>query len=142
MSKIWVKFGKNNSTQVSSQGSSNVDDFLEACKKKLLFLYGDFPKGEPSLSNTDGGTPLKPDDSIPAQNTANTPLFISVAVAEQAQKEMVSMPYGKATMSFISEATGVEDDTSISSLIPIYRYVAGHPNACMHYSFKFGEAIE
>jgi hypothetical protein len=24
----------------------------------------------------------------------------------------------------------------------LYRYVAGHPNACMHYSFKFGEAID
>jgi hypothetical protein len=79
MSKIWVKFGKNNATRVSTENCDIVDDFLEACKKKLPHLLGSYDSAQLSLSNTDGGTPLKPDDSIPAQNTANTPLLISVA---------------------------------------------------------------
>ncbi len=84
MTKLWVKFKTYNATQVSTEECLNVDDFLEACKKKLLFMYGQFPPGELSLSTTDGGTPLQPDDAIPAQNTAKTPLFISVA-ADAAQ---------------------------------------------------------
>jgi hypothetical protein len=62
---------------------------------------------------------LQPDDAIPAQNTAKSPLFISVAVVEQLQKEMVSMPYGKAKMPFISEATGVEDENQVWENIPV-----------------------
>jgi hypothetical protein len=78
MTKRWVKFKTNNATQVSTEECQNVDDFLEACKKKLLFLYGQFPPGELSLSTTAGGNPLQPGDDIPAQNTANNPLFIDI----------------------------------------------------------------
>lgn len=80
MSKLWVKFGRNNATQVSIQDCLNVDDFIEAVKKKLLFLYGEFPKGELSLSTTDGGTPLKPGLSLTLipQNTDENPLFICI----------------------------------------------------------------
>jgi hypothetical protein len=65
-----------------------VDDFLEACKKKLSPLFDSVATAQLSLSSTEGGTPLQPDDLIPAQNTAKTPLFISVAVSEQAQKDL------------------------------------------------------
>ena len=119
MSKLWIKFKTNNAVKVSTEECQDVDDFLKQCKKELLFLYGQFPPGELSLSTTNAGTPLQPDDAIPAQNTAKAPLFISVAVVEQAQKEMVSMSYGKATMPFISEATGVEDENQIWENIPV-----------------------
>ncbi|KAJ8324722.1 hypothetical protein O5D80_006961 [Batrachochytrium dendrobatidis] len=79
MTKLWVKFKPNNATRVSTEDCEIVDDLLKACKKEVLFLYGQFPPGELSLSTTDGGTPLQPDDPIPAQNTAKTPLFITVA---------------------------------------------------------------
>jgi hypothetical protein len=119
MSKLWAKFKTNNATQVSTEECQNVDDFLKACKKELPHLLGSYDSAQLSLSITDGGPPLQPDDSIPVQNIAKAPLFISVAVVEQAQKEMVSMSYGKATMSFISEATGVEDENQVWENIPV-----------------------
>lgn len=61
------------------------------------------------------------------ENDDEHPLFISVAVAEQAQKEMVSMSYGKATMPFISEATGVEDDNQVWENIPVDTTVEASP---------------
>jgi hypothetical protein len=79
MTKLWIKFKTNNATQVSTEECQNVDDFLKQCKKELLFLYGQFPLGELSLSTTAGGPPLQPDDAIPGQNTAQAPLCISVA---------------------------------------------------------------
>jgi len=127
MTKRWVKFKTNNATQVSTEQCLNVDDFLKACKKELLFLYGQFPPGELSLSTTADGPLLQPDDPIPAQNTAKSPLFISVAVVEQLQKEMVSMSYGKATMPFISEATGVEDENQVWENIPVDTTVEASP---------------
>lgn len=79
MTKLWVKLKSNNATQVSTEGCQNVDDFLEAVKKELLFLYGDFPKGQPYLSLTNDGRTLPPDGPLPnLQNTARNPLFITV----------------------------------------------------------------
>ena len=52
--------------------------WVTACKEELLSLYGQFPAGEISLSTTEGGIPLEPDDLLPAQNTRNTPVYINV----------------------------------------------------------------
>ena len=79
MTKRWAKFKPNNATQVSTEDCQNVDDFLEACKKKLSHLLGSYDSAQLCLSTTADGTPLQPDDPIPAQNTAKNPLFISVA---------------------------------------------------------------
>jgi hypothetical protein len=117
MTKLWIKYKNNNSTQISTEECQNVDDFLEACKKKLSPHFDSIATDQLSLSTTDGGNPLQPDDDIPAQNTAKNPLFISVI--EQVQKQMISMTYGKATMTFISEATGIEDDNQVWENIPI-----------------------
>lgn len=57
-SKLWVKFGGNNATQVSTEGCQNVDDFLEACKKKLSPLLDSYAPAQLSLSTTDGGPSL------------------------------------------------------------------------------------
>ena len=80
MTKRWVKFKNSyNPTQVSTEDCQNVDDFLEACKKKLSPLLDSYSSAQLSLSTTtDGGTPLEPDDPIPAQNTAKNPLFIGI----------------------------------------------------------------
>jgi hypothetical protein len=79
MEKLWVKFGKNNSTQVATVGCSNVDDFIEACKKKLSPLLDSYAPAQLSLSTTDGGNPLQPDDLITqiTGNTAKIPLIIT-----------------------------------------------------------------
>jgi hypothetical protein len=79
MTKRWVKFNTNNATQVSTEECQNVDDFLKACKKELSSKLGGYDVDQISLSTTVGGIPLQPDDPIPAQNTAKTPLFISIA---------------------------------------------------------------
>ena len=75
MSKSWVKFGGSNATQVSTQGCLNVDDFIKAVKKELQIPN---PPQEISISLIEGGKALDPDDSVPLQNTAKTPLYISV----------------------------------------------------------------
>lgn len=77
MTKLWVKYKNNNSIKVSTEYCEDVDDFLEACKKKLSSKLGSYDVDQLSLSTTDGGTPLQPDDDIPAQNTAKNPLFIT-----------------------------------------------------------------
>jgi hypothetical protein len=76
MSKLWVKFNTNNATRVSTEGCEIIDVFVDQCKKKLHIPN---PPQELSLSTTDGGTPLKPDDSITqiTGNTAEKPLFIT-----------------------------------------------------------------
>ncbi|KAK5667467.1 hypothetical protein QVD99_006061 [Batrachochytrium dendrobatidis] len=79
MTKLWVKFKPNNATRVSTEDCEIVDDLLKACKKELSRKLGEYDVDQLSLSTTDGGTPLQPDDPIPAQNTAKTPLFITVA---------------------------------------------------------------
>jgi hypothetical protein len=79
MTKRWEKFKTNNATQVSIEKFQNVDDFLKACKKELFSKLGSYDVDQLSLSATDGGSPLEPDDPIPAQNTAKTPLFINVS---------------------------------------------------------------
>jgi hypothetical protein len=96
-----------------------VDDFIKACKKELTPHFDSVATDQLSLSTADGGLPLKPGVSLThiPQNTDDNPLFISVV--EQIQKEMISMSYGKATMPFISEATGVEDDIQVWENIPV-----------------------
>ena len=79
---LWVKF-KNNPTKVPTQECDNVDHFSKACKKELSNLLGSYAPGQFSLSTTEGGTPLEPDDPLPDQNTGKTPLFISVYVEKQ-----------------------------------------------------------
>ena len=87
MSKLWVKFEGNNATRVSTEGCEIVDDFIEAVKKKLLTLYGEFPNGEISISLTEGGQALQPDlqlneiSALPGytENNYKHPLFITVA---------------------------------------------------------------
>jgi hypothetical protein len=124
MSKLWIKFKTNNATQVSTQECLNVDDFLKACKKELSPLLDSFAPAQLFLSINADGNALRPGillTDIPSQpayseNDDEHPLFIRAA---QIQKEMVSMSYGTATMSFISEATGVEDGIQVWENIPI-----------------------
>ena len=77
MTKRWVKFKTNNATQVSTEECQNVDDFLKQCKKGLSPLLDSYAPAQLCLSTTDDGPSLQPDDAIPAQNTAKTPLFIT-----------------------------------------------------------------
>ena len=78
MTKLWVKFKTNNAVKISTEGCQDIDDFLEACKKKLSPLLDSYAPAQLSLSNTADGPPFEPDDAIPAQNTAKTPLIINV----------------------------------------------------------------
>ena len=77
MAKLWVKCKNNNAVKVSTEDCQDVDDFLKACKKELSSKLGSYDVDQLCLSTTDGGTPLQPDDDIPAQNTAKNPLFIT-----------------------------------------------------------------
>ncbi len=58
-----------------------------ACKKKLSLKIGSYDADELSLSTTEGGSSLEPDDPIPAPNTATTPLFISFREESESKKE-------------------------------------------------------
>jgi hypothetical protein len=87
MPKLWIKFKAYNATKVSTEGCQNVDDFLEACKKKLSQKLGSYDTDQLSLSTTANGPSLGPGlllTAIPFQpgyveNDVENPLFISVA---------------------------------------------------------------
>jgi len=84
--KLWVKFGSNNPVKVSTEGCQDVDDFLEACKKKISSKLGSYDVDQLSLSTTEGGPSLRPGlllSYIPSQsgyslNDDEHPLFINV----------------------------------------------------------------
>ena len=78
MTKLWARLMPYNPVKVSADGCRDVDDFIEAVKNKLQVPN---PPQELFLSMTDGGPSLKPGDPLPAQNTDDTPLFVSVATA-------------------------------------------------------------
>jgi hypothetical protein len=87
-SELWVKFGRNNAVKVSTDGCRDVDDFLEACKKKLSPLLDSYAPAQLSLFTTEGGPSLPSwlllsDLSLQPGYSTNDgphPLFISVAV--------------------------------------------------------------
>jgi hypothetical protein len=88
-------------------------------------LIGSYYSTQISLSTADGGDALCLGVALALipQNTDDNPLFI--IVVHQIQKEMISMSYGKATMPFIREATGVEDDIQAWENIPVDTTVNG-----------------
>lgn len=87
MSKIWVKFKTNNSVKVPTEGCSDIDDFLKACKKELSPHFDSVAIDQLSLSLTADGNSLRPGillTDIPSQpgyseNDDEHPLFINVA---------------------------------------------------------------
>ena len=83
MMKLWVKFGTNNAVKVSTEGCQDVDDFLEACKKKFSPHFDSVATSRLSLSTSVGSPSLEPDYPISqiTENSARSPLLISVAVA-------------------------------------------------------------
>jgi hypothetical protein len=95
MSKLWVKFGSNDVIQVDTTGCNYVDDFIEACQKKLQIPN---PPQEGFLSLNNGGEAFKRDDPIPAQNSAKKPLFINVS----GMKSAVGIVNEKATFQLYS----------------------------------------
>lgn len=83
--KLWVLLKNNDSavvnkpTQVSTKDCENVDDFIEAVKKKLSNKLGQVDSDNITLHTTEDGPALEPDDTLPAQNTKKTALFITVS---------------------------------------------------------------
>jgi hypothetical protein len=85
---MWIKFRNYQATQVSTEGCQDVYDFLEACKKELSHKLVSYDIDQLFLSTTEGGSPLEPDDPIPAPNTAKTPLLISLREKENHSKRI------------------------------------------------------
>jgi hypothetical protein len=87
MTKLGVKFKTNNAVKVPTEECQDVDDFLEASKKKLSSKLGFYDVDQLCLSTTDGGSPLRPGlllNDIPSQpgyseNDDEHPLIISVS---------------------------------------------------------------
>ena len=82
--KLWVLLKShdsavvNNPTQVLSKDCENVDDFIEAIKKKLSNKLGHVDSDDITLHLTKDGPALEPDDPLPAQNTKQTALVVAV----------------------------------------------------------------
>ena len=93
MTILWVKFQYYNATEVPSEGCLNVNQFLEACQKKLSPLLDTYAAAQLSLSTTRGGSFLRPGLSlldIPLQsgysaNNDENPLFLFVVGGSSAQ---------------------------------------------------------
>ena len=91
MSKLWVKFQGNQSLKVSTADCTDVDDFMKACRKELVFLYGKFPDGQMVFSTSGDGPALAPDlllsditlqEGYPS-NSAQNPLYIRIRPTTQ-----------------------------------------------------------
>jgi hypothetical protein len=78
-SKLWVNFQSFSPIQVDTNGCDDIFDFIKACKKELSPDFDSVAIDRLSLSLTDGGPPLKPDEGLPGSNSAENPLFIIVA---------------------------------------------------------------
>ena len=88
MSKLWIKFKTYSAVKVSIEDCQDVDDFLKACKKELSQKLGSYDVDQLSLSTTEGGSPLEPDDPFHLQTLQrllslsvlkNNPLFLKGA---------------------------------------------------------------
>lgn len=117
--KLWVLLKSNDSavvnhpTQVPTKDYENVDDFIKAIKKELQLPQ---PPQEITLHLTEDSPALEPDDALPAQNTKQTTLVVTVPPSAPT---LVSMAYGKAGMPFISESTEVEENQEVWENIPV-----------------------
>ena len=80
--KLWVRLkysaAVNRPTQVLTKDCDNVDDFIEAIKKKLSNKLGHVDSDNITLHLTEDADALEPDDTLPAQNTKQTALFVTV----------------------------------------------------------------
>ena len=122
--KLWVLLKSHDSavvskpTQVPTKDCDNVDDFIEAIKKKLQLSQ---PPQDITLHLTKDGPALEPDDALPDQNTKQTALVVTVPPSAPT---LVSMAYGKADMPFISESTEVQEDQEVWENIPVDESIA------------------
>lgn len=120
--KLWVLLKSNDSavvnhpTQVPTKDCDNVDDFIDAVKKKLSPKLDAITVDNITLHLTEDSPALEPDDPLPAQNTKQTALVVTVPLPAPT---LVSMAYGKADMPFISESTEVQEDQEVWENIPV-----------------------
>ncbi len=79
--KLWVLLKTNDSSvvnhpvKVSTEGCDDVSDFIEAAKKKLQLPQ---PPQNITLHLTEECPALEPDATVPAQNTKQTALVVTV----------------------------------------------------------------
>jgi hypothetical protein len=120
--KLWILFKSNDSsvvnhpTHVPTKDCENVDDFIDAIKKKLSNELGTVDPHRITLHLTQDSSALEPNASLPAQNTMQTALIVSVPLPAAT---LESMAYGKAKMLFISECTEVEENQEVWENIPV-----------------------
>ncbi|KAK6096535.1 hypothetical protein MT418_003363 [Batrachochytrium dendrobatidis] len=76
----------------SIEDCANVDDFKEAFNKKLSRDFDSYDAAQLSLSLTDGGEALQPYDPVPAQNTGDHPLLITITGVSAASPTQLVVP--------------------------------------------------
>jgi hypothetical protein len=82
--KLWILLKSNDSAvvnkpvKVPTDGCQDVDDFIDAVKKKLSNELGTVDPNRITLHLTKDSPALEPDDPLPVQNTKQTALVVSV----------------------------------------------------------------
>jgi hypothetical protein len=76
---LWVKLKPNTAAEVTTLNCTNVYQFIKEVKKELSPRFDAVPNDQISLALTDGGAFLEPHDTLPPQNTGDSPLYITVA---------------------------------------------------------------
>ena len=104
--------------RVSTEECDYVADFKEAIKKKFSPILDSYAIAQLTLFESDGTTEIGLKTKMENVIVADGEELI-VTVATDVSKEVVSMAYGKADISFISEATGIQEDTQVWEEIPI-----------------------
>ena len=114
----------NNPVKVSTKDCRCVSHFIKAIKRELANKLGTVAVNRITLHLSKDSPALEPDDTLPAQNTKQTALVVTVPSSAPA---LVSMAYGKAPMSFITEATGIQDENQVWENIPVDTTVEPSP---------------
>ncbi|KAI8891842.1 hypothetical protein BC833DRAFT_431227, partial [Globomyces pollinis-pini] len=90
--KLWVLLKSNDSAvvnkpvKVPTKDCDDVDDFIEAIKKKLPNKLGHVDSDNITLHLTKDGPALEPDDALPAQNTKQTALVVTIPPSAKSSK--------------------------------------------------------
>jgi hypothetical protein len=151
--KLWVLLNSNDSAvvnhpvKVSTNDCEDVDDFIDAIKKKLSPDLDAVAVNRITLHITEYSPALRPGlalSTILAQsgfiNNDKSPLVVTVPPPAPT---LVCMAYGKADMPFISESTEVQEDQEVwenipvdESIVPRAEFVELFKKNCLVFEFE------
>ncbi|KAK5670825.1 hypothetical protein QVD99_002594 [Batrachochytrium dendrobatidis] len=120
----------------STEDCANVDDFKEAFNKKLSRDFDSYDAAQLSLSLTDGGEALQPYDPVPAQNTGDHPLLITITGVSAASPTQLVIPSSTDNTSGNFTAT----HSPLVALLQLQWEIPLHPSTYLHWVWNWSSS--